>query len=57
MAVTPDEYEIPLYIAESVKEIRENYNVADSTVRSAISRGHNGVRTGRKYVKVEIEEE
>ena len=56
MAVTPDKYELPLYVADSVKELAEKFNTNQNVVLSSISHKRGGNVTGRKFVRVRIEE-
>lgn len=37
LLVTADEYELPLYVAETVSELADFVGLAPSTIRSAIS--------------------
>ena len=58
MAVTADEYELPLYVAKSAAELASQYNITKNAVESAVSKGLSGKKKGYKFVRVEeIEDE
>lgn len=52
MAVTPDEYELPLAIADTAKELAELVGISTETVKSNTCRHNSGNMSGRKFVKV-----
>ena len=52
LAVTADEYEFPLYIADTAKELAERYGVNTTTVITYTTRKHSGRQNGYKYLKV-----
>lgn len=52
MAVTADEYEEPLVVAESSAELARMLNVHQGTVLSSEARHRSGRKTGRKIIKV-----
>ena len=52
MAVTADEYEHPIAIADSSTELAEMLGVDPSTIRTNLHRHKNGVGSGRRIVKV-----
>jgi len=54
LAVTPDEYELPIYVCDSGKELAEKLGVSQSTIYTLIAHDRDGSRTGRKVIKVEI---
>ena len=56
MAVTADEYELPICIADTAKELGAKYGVTADTVITLARGNHNGNKTGRKYVKVRNDE-
>ena len=56
MAVTNDEYELPLYVSDSLKDMAEKFGVAPNTVASSISHQRGGRVTGRKFLRIEIDE-
>ena len=49
LAVTPDKYEFPIYIAERL-------GITASTVIASVSRNKSGINSGRKIVKVELDD-
>lgn len=55
MAVTADEYELPIRIADSAKEIAEKMGLRPGTVYSMIHnpKRHTGTRCGYRIVRVE----
>lgn len=53
MAVTPDKYELPLYIAETPKELADRYHITKKAVDSAIYGNKSGRDRGAKFVKVD----
>ena len=57
MAVKADEYELPLCVADTAKELGKHYGIAKETIISAEHRKISGARTGRKYVKVTIDDD
>lgn len=52
MAVTADEYELPLYVADTARELAEQYGVTPITVITYARRFHDGRQNGYRYVKV-----
>ena len=52
MVVEADEYELPIAVAGSAKELAKILGVSEDTVTSAASKELNGRCTGRRYVKV-----
>lgn len=56
LAVTPDEYELPLAVEESAEKLGKIYGLSKKTVASMIRNGANGKRNGHKFVKVRVEE-
>lgn len=57
MAVTPDEYELPLYVSENVNELAEVFNVKPINILSSISHHRDGRISGRKFIRIDIEDE
>ena len=57
IAVTPDKYELPIVIADSLKEISLKTGVNKQAISDNISKNTNGKRIGIKFVKVEIGDE
>ena len=52
LAVDADEYELPLYVADSARELAEKFNMNPHTLECNAWYGHNGRISGRKFVKV-----
>ena len=52
MAVEADEYELPLCIADTARELGEKYGVTADTVITLERGKYSGKKYGRKYVKV-----
>lgn len=57
MIVTADEFELPIYVADSAKELADYLCITESTVRTAIFRKRNGVINGYRLAKVAKKEE
>ena len=55
MAVTADEYEIPLIVEDSISKLAKKADVSVSTVRSSINRNQSGTRRGMKFIQVKDE--
>ena len=56
MVVEADDYELPLAVAESPKELGKMIGVSWHTIRNCIYKRYDGRQSGRKYVKVRIED-
>lgn len=56
MAVTPDQYELPMCVCESAQELADKLGISKSTVKSQISLKASGVQSGRKLIKFELED-
>ena len=57
MAVTPDEYELPLAVADSARELSYILGVTIDTIKTSALRQSDGSLSGRKIVKVIFWEE
>lgn len=58
MTVTPDEYELPIYIADSIEELAERYNVQKGSIYTSISMNTDtGEKRGYKFAKVKVTDE
>lgn len=57
LAVKADEYELPVAIADSVKELASLIGTTSAIISTSISKGINGKYTGIRYLKVEIDDE
>lgn len=56
MAVTADEYELPMCVADTARELAEKYGVTADTVITLARCNYSGSKTKRRYVKVRNEE-
>ena len=54
MAVTADEYELPLGIEDTAKELADKLGIKEGTVYSCISRKMDGKRAGYRLIRIEI---
>ena len=54
LAVTPDQYELPLVVCDTADELAARFNVSTENVQSLISKNSSGKRSGRKFVKVRV---
>jgi hypothetical protein len=57
MAVTLDEFELPIYSADSMKELSELSGVREQTIRNSLIRDSSGKKFGMKFIKVILDEE
>ena len=57
MAVTADEYELPVAVVDSAAELAEIYGMTRESVLSALTRGSQRKNTKRKFIRLEIEED
>lgn len=57
MEVTNDEYELPLIVAESLKELSLKSGRTKCAIENAIIRKYNGRNKGSRFVKTELIEE
>lgn len=55
MLVEADEYELPLIVADTARELAKKCNTTTSNVETCIFKGCQGVLSGRKFVKVRNE--
>lgn len=55
LAVEPDEYELPVYVADTLDDLARKYNVAPSTIRVLVARGSDATKKNRKFVNVKKE--
>lgn len=56
MAVTPDEYELPLDFGTS-KELGKKFNISPTTIRSTASRKYNCKDGKYRFVLVELDDD
>lgn len=57
MKVTDDEYELPIAIGDSAKELAARVGVTENVVHTLVYRKRKGINKSSIYVKVEIEDE
>ena len=57
MAVTADEYELPLYVADTRKELADKLGLRPCTIATAIKANCDGSISGRRYIKLEVDDE
>lgn len=55
MAVTADEYELPLAVETSVRDLAKFNKIKPQTVSHYLVKEYSGRNTGIRYVKVEVE--
>lgn len=56
MKVTMDEYELPVAVADTVRELSEMTGATDNNIRSSYSKYKSGQRKTCQFRKVEVEE-
>ena len=52
LAVTADEYEFPIELAETAEEMAKKFGIKKGSVLSEISRNRSGTNWGYKFVRV-----
>lgn len=52
LAVEADEYELPLAVTETARELAEIFGTTTTNVQTLERGGYSGKISGRKYVKV-----
>ena len=52
MCVEADEYELPLAVADTAKELGDLFGVSVSTIMTYAIRNHDGRQNGYRYIKV-----
>lgn len=57
MAVTPDKYQLPLAVADTVQQLARMVGVTTNSIYSAISHGEARNWKKRRYVRIRIDEE
>ena len=56
IAVDADEYELPLYVADSARELAEKFGTTKHNVECLVYHGRGGRISGRRFLKVLKEE-
>ena len=54
MQVTPDEYELPIVVEETLKELSKKIGLSAKTIEHAVNENRICKHSGIKVVKVEI---
>lgn len=54
LAVTPDQYELPLAVADTAEQLGALIGLKRGSVISLVERGASGKKTGRKLLKVRV---
>lgn len=57
MKVTPDRYQLPLGVADTVIELAKMCNVSEWTIRASLKKDRKGMLKHTRYVKVELPQE
>ena len=52
MCVEADEYELPIAVADTARELGDLFGVSVSTIMTYAMRQHDGRQNGYRYVKV-----
>jgi len=55
MAVETDKYELPLYVADTLRELADWSGFSIGYVLSAIAHGYPGKKSGMKFLRIEID--
>jgi len=56
IAVEPDEYELPLAVCDTARELGEIYGIGQDSVMDSVSKNRSGKLSGRKFMKVRNED-
>lgn len=56
LAVETDEYELPIAVADTAKELGDIFGIKKHTVINCVSRKRSGREQGYRYIKVSIED-
>ena len=57
MAVSTDEFELPLFISEDIKEVATRYGITYNDILSRISNGRSGKTNGVKFIRIDVEDD
>jgi hypothetical protein len=55
IAVETDQYELPLAVCDTRRELAECLGISENSIKSAILRHQDGQRSGRKFMKIQEE--
>lgn len=56
LAVTADKYELPLAVCDTAEQLGRTFGLRADSIINHVHRGDSGKRSGRRFVKVRIEE-
>ncbi|OOM69520.1 hypothetical protein [Clostridium sp. BL-8] len=54
LAVTADEFELPLAVEESIVDLAHRFDIEPSSLSHCINNGYNGKRLGKRFLKVKF---
>ena len=54
LAVTPDQYELPLAVADTAEQLGALFGLKRASVINSVQKNSSGKRSGRKFVKVRV---
>lgn len=57
LAVSPDVYELPFVVTDSLKELSNLTGVKKNNILSAISKKLSGVTIGIKFLRIEVDDD
>ena len=57
MAITADDLELPLAVAESANELAEMFRTKTQYIYECIARNRSGAYLGYKFIKIECEDD
>lgn len=57
LAVTPDKYELPLYVADTVREMARVVGMRENNVSSLIIKQRSGKKSGYRFLRIECEDD
>lgn len=56
IGVTPDKYELPLFVADSLKELSKMSGIDYDSIRHRISKNSSGRNKGIRFIKIIVDE-
>lgn len=57
MAITLDEYELPVHVTDTRREMAKIYGMTENNIGAYISRGMERVKDGVKFISIESDED
>lgn len=57
LGVTSDKYELPLFVADSLKELSKMSGIDYDSIRHRISKNSSGRNKGIRFIKIIMDEE